>query len=185
MKSPADYIAESYLRADRLKQASTNAKRAAGCINSELERTNFHGLTEKERKTLTEAVNLLNKMAANISAASSMKAKTEKAFDARWAEAKKKATPIFSKLQTPREWVPLVAMTVERGSLNTPEYLKSAMHIERLIEGAIHDISYGVAKKAGSIDVLLQDAMSAYLAEKPRHERRYQHLIEMLEQQKI
>ena len=178
MKTAADFVEDFFVSPEMHKQGATTLRRLKGGVEAEWKRAEYYGLSDKEKKLLSETIDLLSKMANLRTQAGALRAKQLAERQQREEQAMATMADTFCKLQSIEDRVSLVAAV-------SPVALKewggkTSKDLDAAFKDALDGIAFRVATSAGPIAEIVARYWAEYMKVKSGHEGRYRHIIDAL-----
>ncbi|SEI14640.1 hypothetical protein [Paraburkholderia hospita] len=172
MKKAQDIAETTFGNAADQTRMATTLKRAAGMVRSAISEGVFD---EKERKTLLDAITILERGVKIRRQAATLKSQKEEADAARRKEIGTHLAKTFGAIETISEKVAFVA-AVERHKLSGG-WMNTAEDLDRAFKEGLADLPYSLFRKEGSAAVVAKDAWAKFLEARERLEEQHAVMI--------
>jgi len=178
MKSASEWKTDTLTNPDEHKRRATTIRRLAGGLRSEIEGHRTSGLNDKEQKVLSQAVALLESMAANRDNARKDAAIRIAAHNRREKEIKAAMSGSFGKLVSVPDMVSLVAAV---RSYDLREWgAKDLGDLKWYAAEALASLAYTLAKEAGPAAEVVAAAWEKFGRARAELEAKYRPIINKL-----
>ncbi len=178
MKSVTEWKADTLTSPDEHKRRATTIRRLAGSLRSEIEGRRTSGLDDKEQTILSQAVALLERMAANRDSARKAAAARIAAHNLREKEIKAAMSGNFGQLVSIPDMVSLVAAV---RSYDLREWgSKDLDDLKWYAAEALASLAYTLAKEAGPAAEVVAAAWEKFGRARAELEAKYRPIINKL-----
>lgn len=181
MKTAAELAEEAFRSADDHKRRTTQLKRVAGGIRSEMEASGSSGLSQDEQLVLSKAATLLETLAARHKSAQKLAQQKQLEKELREKQITAAMAGNFSTLSSIKDKVALIG-AVQSYTLK-PELIDSLRDLDYQFKEAIGSLAYILAgqMKGQHPTIPVADAWKKFEGERPRLIDRYKSMILTLE----
>jgi hypothetical protein len=164
MRKPAELIDMNYWTGGKeFKSRSSNLKRLAGGIRSQIDGAHHFGLTAKELKILENAQSLLASMSSTLLQASKLKDRIRADREAKRKEARAAVGKTFGQLASTPDQIALISM-INRYmivEIAKPSILQ-LQFLQQQFEDALDSIAFDIANKDAPVDSAVKEAWQRY-----------------------
>ncbi len=181
MKGAIELTSSLFVNSSEHKRRAATMRRLAGGLRSELASAEASGLSELERETLKNALNLLSRMANARSEATAMAKKREDDRARRASMMKKAISDNFGKLNGPMDKICLIVVMRPFGC-SRPEDVEHLIdrikqgdmfYLEFYFKDALEWLIHRLSDQPGAPDELVTAAWEKFLSARGEIEKKY------------